>query len=388
MIQADFRRRLARTRELMERAELDGLLVSSQYNRRYLTGFSHTDGDITESAGWALVTSQALYLITGTFFLTSLEHEVEPSGAKVLLTDDTPAHKVLARTLVDQGIHRLGFEKEWLSYGAYARIHTVVDAATTLVPADDLVEHVRIRKDAAEIAVMRRAAHIANRAFAQLVTEIRAGMTERRIAFRLEDLMRQMGASEPSFPTIVASGPGGALPHAVPTEREPRPGEPLLIDFGCRVDGYCSDLTRTICLGEPDPKLVEIYAHVRAAQDAGEDALRTGIRRGRDVDLRARQVIKDAGYEKAFFHSLGHGVGMAVHELPLLSSPRTEDAELEAELAKIEGIEASSVVTVEPGIYLADWGGVRLEDMVLVTADGLELFTDRNPEHILSVGGE
>jgi len=247
------------------------------------------------------------------------------------------------------------------------------------------VELARASKDEAEIAIIRRAADIANEAFARLVAELRPGMTERQIAASLERHMVDLGADEPSFPTIVACGPGGALPHWVPTDRAAQVGEPLLIDFGCRVAGYCSDLTRTICLGAPDEKLREIYALVRQAQDAGYAALKAGVRRGRDVDAAARQVFEDAGYGEQFMHSLGHGVGLAVHELPAVSRLRVNTPERDAELAKVEQIVANAVVTNEPGLYIAGWGGVRLEDMILARADGAELFTDRNPEQILSV---
>src|SRR5262249_5327372 len=153
----------------------------------------------------------------------------------------------------------------------------------------------------------------------------------------------------PSFPTIVAAGPGAAQPHAVPTDREVQPGEPLLIDFGCRVDGYCSDITRTICIGEPDPKLVELYGIVYAAQDAALAKLQAGVRRAREVDAAAREVIANAGYGDKFIHSLGHGVGLAVHEMPVLSRLRIATPEADAELTKLEQLDDGSVVSNEPG---------------------------------------
>ncbi|HEU5442116.1 MAG TPA: Xaa-Pro peptidase family protein [Ktedonobacterales bacterium] len=386
MAQADYGRRLAETRARMAHEGLDGLLVASQYNRRYLTGFTPEDGDITESAGLALVTAERLFLITGTFSLNGIEHEIVPSGAQPLLTDKTTAGKLLAQAAQEQSIRRLGFEKDWISVGRFERLRGQVgDAVAEWVALDDIVEHVRATKDVAEVEAIRRAAAVAESAFAQLVAEIRPGMTERQVAQRLEDLMRA-GASEPSFDTIVASGPGGALPHWVPSDRPIQAGEPLLIDFGARVDGYCSDITRTLVLGEPDAKLREVYAVVRAMQDAGERALREGAQRGRDVDQAARAVAEQAGYGEQYLHSLGHGVGMAVHELPALAWPRVQDPQIDAELAKVEGIEPGQIVTIEPGIYIAGWGGVRLEDLALVTPDGLELLVSRNPEQILQVG--
>lgn len=385
MAEADYARRLAATRAAMERAGLDALLVASQHNRRYLTGFSPEDGDITESSGWALVTRDGLYLITGTFSLISLEHEIVPSGVEVLLTDTQPAQLVLAEAAAHHDLRRIGFERDWLSYGRWERIRKALRQETELAPSDDLVERVRATKDAVEVAAIRRAAEVADAAFARLMTEVHPGMTERQVASRLEDLMRAMRADGPSFATIVACGPGGALPHAVPTERELREGEPTLIDFGARVDGYCSDFTRTVCLGEPTPKLVEVYAAVRAGQDAAEEALRAGERRGSAVDAAARAAIAAAGYGEAFLHSLGHGVGMAVHELPALPWPRSEDPDTLARIARDEVVEDGAVVTVEPGVYLEGWGGVRLEDMAVVRAGGAELLGGRNPERILQV---
>lgn len=382
---ANYGKRVTETRAAMQAAGLDGLLVANQYNRRFLTGFSPTDGDITESSGMALVTADHLYLITGTFSLISLEHEIEPSGVEVLLTDTQPEYRVIADAIERLGLKRVGFEQDWLSFSRYERIRQALTTPTELVASEDLASGARVSKDAAEAATMRRAAVIADEAFAQLTRELRVGMTERQIAGRLEALMREGGASEPSFPTIVAGGPGGALPHAVPSDRPVREGEPLLIDFGCRYEGYCSDLTRTICLGQPDPKLVEVYAIVRAAQDAGEQALQQGVRRGRDVDAAARAVIVAAGYGKEFMHSLGHGVGMAVHELPYMATPRSNEPAVLARMELTERIVPGAVVTIEPGIYIAGWGGVRLEDIALIGEQGIELLAGRNPEQILSV---
>ena len=387
MAEADFGQRLARTRAAIAQAGLDGLLITSQYNRRYLTGFTAHDGDITESSGWVLVTPNTFGLVAGTFQLSGVEDEIVPSGVRVLSTDKATPWSVVAEAIKADGTKRLGFEKDWISYDRYSRLHRELGADAELLPTDDLVQMVRAVKDAAEIATMRRAADVADQAFEQLLAEIKVGMTEREIATLLEQHMVELGASGTSFPTIVACGPGGAQPHAVPTDRPVQPGEPLLIDFGCRVDGYCSDTTRTFCIGEPDPKLTELYAIVREAQDAGFQALADGVRRGRDVDLAARKVIEDAGYGEQYFHSLGHGVGLAIHELPVTATLRVQTPEADAELAKREHLEPNSVISNEPGIYIPGWGGVRLEDMVLVTADGYEIMTVRNPEHVRSIAG-
>jgi Xaa-Pro aminopeptidase len=387
MADADFGQRLARTRAAIAQAGLDGLLITSQYNRRYLTGFTAHDGDITESSGWVLVTPNTFGLVAGTFQLSGVEDEIVPSGVQVLSTDKAAPWSVVAEAIKADGTKRLGFEKDWISYDRYSRLHRELGTDAELIPADDMVQMVRAVKDAAEIATMRRAADVADQAFEQLLDEIKVGMTEREIATLLEQHMIELGASGTSFPTIVACGPGGAQPHAVPTDRPVRPGEPLLIDFGCRVDGYCSDTTRTFCIGEPDPKLTELYAIVREAQDAGFKALADGVRKGRDVDMAARKVIEDAGYGEQYFHSLGHGIGLAIHELPVTATLRVQTPEADADLAKREQLEPNSVISNEPGIYIPGWGGVRLEDMALVTADGYEIMTTRNPEHVRSIAG-
>jgi Xaa-Pro aminopeptidase len=385
---ADYAARLTKTRQRAHAAGLDGLLVVSQYNRRYLTGFTPADHNVTESAGLALISPSVLTLVTSNFALNGIEDQVKPSGCTVLLTDgDTPTTPwdLVAKTLKDEGgVKRLGFEQEWISYARYARFRDVLSDVVELVPVDDLIEGVRAVKDDAELDAMRRAADVANRAFAALLTEIKVGMTERQVAAVLERTFIDFGAEGPSFPTIVGSGPGGALPHWVPSDRPIQAHEPLLIDFGCYVDGYASDLTRTVVIGEPDAKLLEIYGVVRAAQDAALAATHVGAR-GRDIDAAARDVIEKAGYGKEFMHSLGHGVGLAVHELPIASYLRIRTPEAEARLEKLDLIEANTVITNEPGIYIAGWGGVRLEDMIHVSSDGAQVMTDRNPEQIIVV---
>lgn len=387
--QPNYARRLAQTRVRLESEQLDGLLVANHHNRRYLTGFPTEDHDIVETAGWALVTPKRLALVTTTFAIIGLEATVTPSRAEVLRFDTRSAWEIVAETAAEDGVQRLGFEASYFSYERYDRLRTALRRRSRrggprveMVPAKSVIEHVRALKDPAEVAAIRKAGAIAEEAFERLVPTLRPGMTEREIARRLETLMVDQGALGPSFPTIVAAGQNAAQPHAVAGDRQVRAGEPLLIDFGAYADGYCSDFTRTITLGEPEPRLVDLYAIVREAQSAAERALAEGVRRGRDVDHAAREVIEKAGYGDHYLHGTGHGVGMAVHELPSLTRARPDRGLTSADLAKIEHLEPGHVVTVEPGIYLEDWGGVRLEDMLLITESGATVLNERNPERV------
>ena len=215
-------------------------------------------------------------------------------------------------------------------------------------------------KSADELELLRASTRLNEKVFQSVHATIEPGMTEREIALALELTMREMGAEGPSFPTIVAFGTNAARPHAVPTDRELQAGDLVLIDMGLVLRGYCSDLSRTFVAGRPDPTYIDRHRVVRAAMLAGIGAIRAGVT-GAAVDRAARQVIADAGYGDCFGHSLGHGVGLAVHEAPRLSR------------ANRKKLRAGMVVTVEPGIYLPDWGGIRLENMVVVGEDGCEL---------------
>jgi len=220
----------------------------------------------------------------------------------------------------------------------------------------------RAIKDNAELATIRRAVAISDGAVEHIKKMIRPGITEKEIAWELEFYMRTHGADQLAFPIIAAAGPNGAMPHAVPSDRAVLPGEPIVMDLGARVDGYNSDLTRTICIGEPDERFRQVYGVVLKAQLAAEEAIRPGMQ-GREADAVAREVISKAGYGEYFGHGLGHGVGLAVHEKPGVGKT-SEDLLL-----------PGSVVTVEPGIYIPGWGGIRIEDTVIVTDDGIEVLS-------------
>jgi Xaa-Pro aminopeptidase len=243
-----------------------------------------------------------------------------------------------------------------------------VFAGAELVPTEGVIEELRRVKDAGEIDRMAEAARIADEALAAVRPLLGQGVTEREVALGLDYEMRRLGAEGSSFETIVASGPNGAKPHARPTDRRIAPGELVVIDFGAIVDGYCSDMTRTLCVGEPsDDTALRMAAVVKESQREGVAAVKAGVR-GRDVDGTCRAVIAEAGWGDAFIHGTGHGVGLEIHEAPRVAS--TSD----------DVLAAGHVVTVEPGVYLAEHGGVRIEDTVVVTDEGCIVLTNAPKE--------
>jgi Xaa-Pro aminopeptidase len=272
-------------------------------------------------------------------------------------------YEALPQLLRQVAARRVGFESARMTVKHHQDLtqHLQTEASpVVLVAAENQVESLRACKDADEIVITRRAVACAEKAFRELCQWMRTGMTESEVARKLEDLMVADGAESPSFPIIVAAGPNGAMPHAVPGDRPIKAGEPVLLDWGAKVDGYCSDISRTIVFGNPDAQFRELYAIVREAQAAAVAALHSGAH-GQAVDTVARKIIKNAGFGDHFGHSLGHGTGLMIHEAPRLS-PYSDDF-----------LQAGMIVTVEPGIYLPDWGGIRLENQALVTESGAEI---------------
>jgi Xaa-Pro aminopeptidase len=272
----------------------------------------------------------------------------------------------LSRLLPELEIRQMGFESSRMSVSKYNRLQealTSVSYSAELIPADELIRNLRVRKDGLEIQTIQKALQIAESAFRELLEELTPGMTESEMAWRFEQAMHRHGAQGLSFPTIVASGPNSALPHAVPSDRVVNAGEPLLFDFGVKFEGYCSDTTRTLLLETPDETFSKIYPIVLDAQQMAIEAIKPGMK-GREIDAIARNHIDAMGFGDRFGHGLGHGVGMLVHEAPRLS-PLSDDI-----------LEEGMIVTVEPGIYIPEWGGIRLENMVRVTNDGVEILND------------
>jgi Xaa-Pro aminopeptidase len=350
--------RLATVRELFPTQAIDALLVSGPENRRYLSGFTALDPDW----GVLLITAQAAVLLTDFRYQIWAQQEVKDFEVLIYQVD---LGETLAGLLQDLRVRQLGFEAAHLTYWQYQRLtKKVADAGLTVTwrPLENLVEGLRQRKTAVELAIMRRALTLTETVMRQVAAELTPGLTERQVAWEIEKRLREGGAEGLAFPSIVAAGPNSARPHHQPGDYPLTEGEPIIIDMGARVDGYCADMTRTFILGPPDEHFRKIYTLVRQAQAKAEAGLKAGMD-SLAGDALAREVITTGGYGEAFGHSLGHGVGLAVHESPSLSPSE----------AKRGVLPDNCVVTVEPGIYLTGWGGVRLEDMVLLTATGAEV---------------
>lgn len=339
-------------------SQLDGidvLLITDLVNVRYLTGY-------TGSNGIALVGRQARVFITDFRYRQQAGEEVLPDFDR-LVTDAPQQLPELIEGALPAGELRLGFEAEHTSVRAHERLRALLSDRVELVASIGLVERMRAVKEPDEIARIKAAAALADAAFERVVGDGLAGRTEREIALALETDMRARGADRAAFDAIVAAGPHGALPHAQPRDRQVTSGDMVVIDWGAQLDGYCSDCTRTVAVGDPGGEASEIYKLVLEAQLAGVRAVAAG-RGTREVDGVARQVIESGGHGPQFGHGLGHGVGLDIHEAPTLS-PRAPNQELES----------GNVVTIEPGIYLPGRFGVRIEDLVVVARGGSETLT-------------
>lgn len=350
-------KRVKQLREKLQSHGLSAMLVASPINRRYLTGF-------TGSAGYVLITREQSYLLTDFRYMTQAPQQaagfkVVEHGAKVMDT--------VKELLTTEGITSFGFEQEHVTYAVFAA-YTEQLKPVSLVPVSGLVEELRIFKDSEELKVMQRAADLADATFSHVLSIVETGKTEREIDLQMEMFMRSHGATSSSFDTIVASGERSALPHGVASERVIQGDEFITFDFGALLDGYCSDLTRTIAVGTPDPKLKEIYDIVLEAQLHALDHIKPGMT-GREADALARDIITKYGYGDYFGHSTGHGLGMEVHESPRLSK-LSDDV-----------LKPGMVVTVEPGIYLPGLGGVRIEDDIVITETGIHILTSSSKEY-------
>jgi Xaa-Pro aminopeptidase len=326
------------------------LLVTDLVNLRYLTGFTGTNGMCLVGPGVRRFITDFRYVEQAQRQVEGFDLEQGPQDFLEALRDGWPPGPV-----------RLGFEDQHLSVRQHRRLTGLLPETVELVPAGGLVEAERMKKEPGELEAIRAAAKLADEALEEILDEGLVGRTEREVAFALEHAMRRRGGA-PSFPTIVASGPHGALPHAVARDCEIPRDTLVTIDWGAQLDGYCSDCTRTFATGALSDEQIEIYRVVERAQAASLEAVAPG-RPGREIDAVARDLIDGAGHAEHFGHGLGHGVGLEVHEAPRLA--RTSKDELGA----------FNVVTVEPGVYVTGLGGVRIEDLVIVREDGFEVLS-------------
>jgi Xaa-Pro aminopeptidase len=357
--------RLEKFRQLMAKDKLDGFLVTSPPNRRYLSGF-------TGSAGVLIVTPEQQVIATDSRYYEQVRQECPDWGLVEVGYDFVGNMLELLRSL-KLGARRVGFEADHISVATLHAWERALLGRLVLVHTEGFVDELRMQKDADELARIKKAVVLADEALDHVYGWIQPGMTEQQVAWELESTMRSHGASAVSFDLIVAAGPNSAKPHARPTERVIQPGEPITLDLGCVVDGYCSDATRTFCLGEPaDDKFMFVWNTVLQAQQIAIQGAKAGMT-GQAIDKLARDVIEQAGYGQNFEHSLGHGVGLAIHENPRFGVSYTDE------------IPAGSVMTIEPGIYIPGWGGVRIEDMVVVREDSVEVLTAAPKRPVLPV---
>ena len=337
---------------------LDAMLITSEAGERYALGF-HGEGTL-------LVTREGAHYTTDGRYIEAAREQI--AGAQVSLVETGSGHLAQARAYIEEkGLHNVGFESGVMTVDQHRRCAQALPCILT--PAQPLLDGLRASKDEEELAAMRRAQQITDEAFKAILSFIRPGMTEREIAARLVYELLRRGGERVSFDPIVAAGPNGSRPHAVPGDQVVDTGMFITMDFGCKVDGYCSDMTRTVALGQPSEEMELVYATVLAAQRAGINAARAGAT-GREVDGAARQVIAEAGYGPYFCHSFGHSLGIDIHESP--NAAPTEDRPLPA----------GAVVSAEPGIYLPGRFGVRIEDVLILREGGCEDIT-RSPKDLI-----
>lgn len=344
--------------ELMDKEGLDALLIDSPENRYYLTGFTGT-------AGRVLLTGKGAYFITDFRYVEQAKKQTE--GYEIVELSSN-FEKGLNELLKKDGVKRLGFESKAISHEQFLKYNEVLEVE--LQKTTDLIEGLRVIKGPEEIEKIKKAVEITDAAFAHILGIIKPGVTEREIALELEFYQKRMGGEKNAFDFIVASGQRSSLPHGVASDKVIEKGDFVTLDFGVFYQGYCSDLTRTVVVGEPDEKQKEIYGLVLKAQLAVIERVKAGMS-CKEVDEIARGIIGEAGYRENFGHGLGHGIGLEIHEAPRVSF--TSETILQPGM----------VVTNEPGIYIPGWGGVRIEDDLLITEEGCEVLNKAPKELII-----
>ena len=347
--------KIERIRQRLHEESIDALLVTNPYNRRYMANFTGT-------AGVVFITKEEALFITDFRYV---EQATEQAVGYTVVEQRRTVVEQVADEVVRLGVRPLGFEKDHMTYGEFEIFEEYVDAI--LVPVSGWVEQLRLIKTEDELAILQRAADIADETFEHICTYIRPGVSELDVANEMERYMRSLGATQSSFDSIVASGVRGALPHGVASDKLIEEGELVTLDFGALYNGYISDITRTVAVGEPSEQMKEVYEIVLAAQKRGVEQIRPGMKAS-EADQVVRDVIVEKGYGEAFGHSTGHGIGLEVHEMPALSS-RNDTV-----------LQCGMTVTVEPGIYLPGIGGVRIEDDIVLTETGNRRLTKSSKE--------
>ncbi|HWL13881.1 MAG TPA: Xaa-Pro peptidase family protein [Ureibacillus sp.] len=350
--------KLEKLRNALVEQSVDGLLITNDFNRRYMTGF-------TGSAGVAIVSKDDAVFVTDFRYTEQAKKQIQNFR---IVQHDGNLFKEVANLAGKMGIKTLGFEKDTMTYAMYETYKSLISAE--LVPVSGLIEKIRLIKTEQEINIIKVACEIADNAFSHILKFIKPGLTELEVSNELEFFMRKQGATASSFDTIVASGVRSALPHGVATDKVIEKGDFVTLDFGALYNGYISDITRTIAVGQPSEKLVEMYNTVLESQLLALEKVGPGMT-GVEADSFARDYLASKGYGEAFGHSTGHGIGLEVHEGPALSS-RSSSV-----------LEPNMVVTIEPGIYLPGIGGVRIEDDILITETGNEKLTHSTKDLII-----
>ncbi len=351
-----------RVQDILKEKKLDAILVSDGYNMRYVSGFRGATGYLFVSKGRRV-------LMTDSRYTTQAKEEAE--GWEIQEVSGGRGYETILSELIwQEQVSTMGFEDFHLIYAQVMRLQKAA-GKILWVALGDALNRLRILKTPEELEKIEKAEAIGDLAFSKILEDLRPGMTELQVAAKLDYYMKEAGASGNSFDTIAASGIHSAMPHAMPSEKKLERGDFLTMDFGCVYDGYCSDMTRTVVIGKADERQKELYRIVRKAQEAALQAIRAGVT-GADVDRISRGLIEEAGYGAYFGHGLGHSVGLYIHEEPRLS-PSCHEA-----------LEPTVTVTVEPGIYLPDFGGVRIEDLVVVTEDGCRNLT-HSPKELLEL---
>ena len=343
--------RIVKIRGYLEEKDIDAFLIIKPQNIRYLSGF-------TGSSGQLIITRSKNYLITDFRYVDQAKQQ---SPNYQIIKQEKKIIDTVKDICLQEKIKEIAFEEDQMVFKTY-EIYYHALKPVYLIPASQFLTQIRAIKDHEEVILLKKAVDLADQAFKHILPYIKPGIKEKDIALELEFFLRKEGAEAKSFDFIVASGTRGALPHGIASGKEIRMGELVTMDFGCIYEGYCSDITRTVCVGKLGSKQREIYNIVLEAQIAGSNSIRANIK-CQDVDSIAREVIVNAGYGEYFGHCLGHGVGLEVHEEPRLAKDNDEL------------LQPGMVVTVEPGIYIPGFGGVRIEDMVLIHENYIEILT-------------